>query len=226
MWNEIVENIKIFFNQPVAIIGCSVGFLLVFVLVLCAKTSLGKKALNFLKKGFNDLVVSFNTHKQETENKIGELKSYYENELKNIEAENSLLKDLIVFIADESHNHKIKDYVSQCKDKLLKVKSDYTLLVEEKINEVKKEAEDYKQVLAKEYETQLGIYKDEFEKLIEEAKKVAENAQNTANSINDEIKESVEELKEEIIEELPVEEIKNGIEEFNSNTAKEEIPEN
>lgn len=49
-WNAFVEGFKTFWNQPVPIIGFTVGTVILGILAIVGKTSIGKKALNKIKE--------------------------------------------------------------------------------------------------------------------------------------------------------------------------------
>lgn len=48
MWEQVVEKTTAFFDKPVPIIGCTIGFLLITVLTIISKTSFGKKSIRRL----------------------------------------------------------------------------------------------------------------------------------------------------------------------------------
>ncbi len=80
-WNSIVEGIKTFFNQPVAIIGCSVGCLLFYTLVFLSKTSFGKKSIRKVNNAFDELKQGYEENKAQ----LGEKVAYLQNEYADTE---------------------------------------------------------------------------------------------------------------------------------------------
>ena len=171
-FDTIVNAIKEFFNQPVPIIGITIGSLLAFVLTILSKTTIGKKGLNTLKKAFTDLqkninlfTEQMNQKEKELNNIYLELKEYYEKQLEIMKSEYYALCDLILCIGENTNNKNIKAKVNEFKEAIdLKCK-DYEGYVEKKIYEVEKSAEDYKLELASQYEKTLNVYKEEFEAL-------------------------------------------------------------
>lgn len=112
-WQEICQAIKDFFNQPVPIICCSIGTLLVFVLVIFSKTSLGKKALNTLKglikeltKQITDLIDKFKGFKEDVNKTLEQQNKILENALNEKQQEIDDLKALVEIIARNTHNVK------------------------------------------------------------------------------------------------------------------------
>ena len=206
MWNEIVANIKDFFNQPVPIIGCTIGFVLVFILVILSKTSFGRKALKFLKGKVAELEKEYNEFKEATSKQVEDLKSAYEEKLNIAESKVAVLEEVILIVADQTHNEQVKKAVDVCKEKLSVCKTNYELLVEEKVNEAQKEIEKYELTLKEKYEAELSEYKSKFDNLLAEAEKASQNAQNNVNLI----KEVIDDGKERI----------------NTDSEEETIPEN
>ena len=121
-FDTFAENLKIFWNQPVPIIGFTVGMVIIGVLFILAKTSVGKKALNKLKQLYYDLKAryevvlevikdtrrEFEEFKEEKEKQIVEIKDAYElkwNQYKGfVEKQDKMIK----VICENSPNVKIK----------------------------------------------------------------------------------------------------------------------
>lgn len=126
-----VENLKTFWNQPVPIIGFTIGMVIVGILFIVAKTSIGKKALNKIKD-INDKLSKQNdvlqSQLKDVNNRcnkfvdnvsnitIPELKDYYNNVIKEkyeqiAEYKNELSKrdGLLGVICENSVNVKIKE---------------------------------------------------------------------------------------------------------------------
>lgn len=118
MWETISANIKDFFNQPVPIIGSTIGALLIFVLSVISKTSIGKKALNELKNKYNKLTTefltileSFKKHKEKIDETLKVQKEALEIALKEKQEEIDKLEELIIAISENIHNAKVKELV-------------------------------------------------------------------------------------------------------------------
>lgn len=219
-WESIVEWVKDFFNQPVPIIGVSVGLLLLYSLVIFSKTSLGKKALNTLRTKCEEAKKETETIKKEvdefkeriikeTSEQVSSMKEYYETELKKGEAKIAVLEKLCISMAELSHNGKIESVVEETKDKLVSCKTDFDFMVEEKVEQTKATYEE-------KYETEMKHYKEEVDKVIDEVKKMAEMTENKAKTISADVDEALETAKTEIIEtKNSVEtEIKEAVEEL------------
>lgn len=121
-FDTFAENLKIFWNQPVPIIGFTVGMVIIGALFILAKTSIGKKALNKLKQLYYDLKAryevalevikdtrrEFEEFKEEKEKQIVELTDAYElkwNQYKGfVEKQDKMIK----VICENSPNVKIK----------------------------------------------------------------------------------------------------------------------
>lgn len=122
-WDTFVENVKIFWNQPLTIVlfillVVIVGFLFVF-----GKTSLGKKSLNKLKTLYYDLksryeyaleVIrvernEFQEFKAEKEKQIVELTESYELKLNQYKERMIKQDELIKVICENSPNKHIKE---------------------------------------------------------------------------------------------------------------------
>ena len=202
MWNEIVANIKDFFNQPVSIIGCSVGFLLVFVLVIISKTSFGRKALKFLKGKVAKLESEYSEFKDETQNLLENMKAKYEEQVMIAESKVAVLEEVLMIVAENTHNEQVKKAMVQCKEKLSIAQTNYEQLVDAKVKETEEKVVDYEKQLKEKYETELNHYKVEFEQLLNQA-------QNSVESVQNQAKTQLEELnneREEIINTISTEE--------------------
>ena len=112
-WQQIKEFIAHLLSQPVPIICCSVGSLLVFVLVIISKTSIGKKALNTLRQWIIDFIAKVSAILTEIKNENEKLKQ--ENEKLKIDLQIALnekqdkidkLEKLVEQIALNTHNVK------------------------------------------------------------------------------------------------------------------------
>ena len=139
-WDVFVEGLKEFWNQPVPIIGFTVGTCIVGLAFIISKTQIGKKALNKLKALYNDLkarieaaLIRFSQMEKEyeefkekaneavknKENEIRELTANYELKLNNYK--NELLKqgELLKIVCENSVNKKIKEAYENYKPEIL-----------------------------------------------------------------------------------------------------------
>lgn len=226
MWNEVVANIKDFFNQPIPIIGCTVAFALVFILVIFSKTSLGKKLLKKLSIKIDVLLIAFANFKADTKAQLEEYKyhyeeykNHYEEEKNKIESKVAILEEVCLIIGENSHNEQVKKAMEQCKDKLSIVKTNYEELVEKRVKEEKDKLEQkYKEKYEEFYKGYLEQQKAKIEELVSQAEKTVEIAQNKAKTSIEDVVEVVENTKEQI-EEV----IENGGEETITTREEEEI---
>ena len=231
MWNEIVANVKDFFNQPVAIIGCSVGFDLVFILVIFSKTSLGKRVLQKLTAAIAQLAAEFNNLKSNVETKLDEGLKKYEEEKKLIEAKVAVLEKVCLIIAENTHNAKVKEAMEECKKELSICKTSYEELVEERVLSAKEKYEAEAKEKLDSYETYYKEQKAHLDELVKQAEKAAQIAQERANSLIEESTAKVEEEKEHLIDvaeeikDVIEEEVENGKETINTTREEEETVE-
>ena len=227
MWNEIVANIKDFFNQPVTIIGFSVLFLLIFILVIFSKTSLGKRVLQKLTAAIAQLVSQFNAFKSEVTVKLDEGLKKYEEEKKLIEAKVAVLEKVCLIIAENTHNAKVKEAMEECKKELSICKTSYEELVEERVLSAKEKYEAEAKEKLKSYEDYFKSQKSHLDELVAEAEKASQIAQNHVNSLIEESIEKVEVEKEHLIDtieevkEVIEEEVENGKEAINTTREEE-----
>jgi len=177
-WEEISYNIEQFWNKPVPIIGFTIGTLVIMFLVIFAKTSFGRKSLNYLKNKYAELNDGFNKAKEYYEeaikakdeliaNKdkyIEELKSMYEEKLALVQLNKDKEKEIIIAIASNINNVKIKKIIEEYK-KLPEI-TDIDAALDEKRKQLESEYEaKYQEVLEKLNEL----------KPVEEIKEVIEN---------------------------------------------------
>lgn len=153
-FDTFAENLKIFWNQPVPIIGFTVGMVIIGALFILAKTSIGKKALNKLKQLYYDLKAryevalevikdtrrEFEEFKVEKEKQIIDLTNAYEVKLDNYKRLAVRQDDMIKVICENSPNVKIKKaYEEYCQTP---VELPLNETVERIKNETRKEYED------------------------------------------------------------------------------------
>ena len=121
-WNEIVEALKEFWNQPVPIIGFTVGTLIIGIIVILSKTSIGTKALNWLKGKYQEMVET-NKEMQERyeaiiktkDEFIASLTQMYEDKLALVQANKDKERDVIIAIGSCINNVKIKKIIEEYK---------------------------------------------------------------------------------------------------------------
>lgn len=199
MWNEVVANIKDFFNQPVVIIVASVFAVIVFALVIFSKTSLGKRKLNNLKERCNKLEEGYETFKSDASKKIEESEEFYKKEKEIIENKVATLEKVCLIIAENSHNEKIKSAVEKYKNELSICKTNYEVLIEDRIKAEKdKFVEEYHKKYDELYEHEFKAVKDKLDELVDKAEKASQNVQNKAKTAIEELEETSEQIKEVI----------------------------
>jgi len=162
-FDTIVNAIKEFFNQPVPIIGITVGSLLMLILTILSKTSIGQKALRQFKKWYEELKLAFTNYKKESDETLQKVKDYYEEELQKAKSEYNALCKFTMSIASNINNVKVKEALADFEKQIDLSKSDYQGYVESKIEEAKKT---YELELQAKYENELNHYKAEFDKLL------------------------------------------------------------
>lgn len=171
--NWVIE----FSQQPIPIIGVSAGF----ILFLLAKTSLGKKALKFLKNLIVDLKNQFVAFKEETNKKLEEQKKSYEEKLALVEYNRKQEREFIIDALSSIHNVGVQHTLEQYK----------SMVSYEKISEV---VDVEKAKLEKEYEAKFEAFTQAL--IADYEKKIAELGTKTAQEPT-ESAEPVEDTKEE-----------------------------
>lgn len=168
-WDQLVENLKIFFNQPVVIAGVTIGTIGVLLFTIIAKTSIGRKSLKKLKEGIAHLQAKHDAVVQEcekfkelTENKIADLVNQYETKLALVVNEKQELEKLVFEIADNIHNEKVKgvvkDYIKKTQEKEVEIET----IVTEKLADYKEQLINYKAELENIYKEQIEQIKSQF----------------------------------------------------------------
>ena len=166
-WDKMADGVKVFFNQPVPIIGCTVLSLLVFVLTVLSKTSWGKKGINWCKNQISFLVAGFKELKEGTEKEVKEIKEFSETERQKLEAQYSELSELIVAVAENSHNAKVKSALLKYKEKTDSIKTSFDSYVEEKVAQANDEK----------YKSQLDDLNNRINELLEKVENTAQNGE-------------------------------------------------
>jgi len=125
MWfDKVSEWLTNFFNQPVPIIGCSVLALIVFVLTVLSKTSIGKKSLNFLKgqieeinKQSKEYLEIAEKSKEQTIKEIEAIKELYEKAIKEKDEKVAELEQLVIKVSKNLHNKNVKELIDNYENK-------------------------------------------------------------------------------------------------------------
>lgn len=120
--DQFIELVKDFFNQPIPIIGCSVGFALIFVLTVISKTSLGKKALVEMKNYFAGVKAEYEAFKKlhnqyvaDKEQEIALIKEQCEKTISQIMEEAKARDDEILAVLSEIPNKKVQEKLLELK---------------------------------------------------------------------------------------------------------------
>lgn len=205
-WQEFVEGAKTFFNQPVPVIGCTIGALCIAILTIISRTSIGKKALKKLTNLFNEsknkvdnVYNEYQNFKKEKEQEIKDIKELYEEQKRAIkeEYENKLaivksdynkLNDFAISIGENIHNKNITKLIGEYKDKAT--------------NEIVGISE----VVDKEVENARITYKEQFE---QEIKAISENYAKVIEELKNEIMALKEEVKVNV--QTETESVLNGL---------------
>lgn len=119
-WNQIVEGIKEFWNQPVPIIGFTVGTIIIGVIAILAKTSIGKKALNWMKEKYTELLNGYNETKKQYEEiiktkdeTIAKLTEMYNEKLALVQANKDKEREIIIALGNCINNVKVKKIIEE-----------------------------------------------------------------------------------------------------------------
>lgn len=152
-WDQIVEAIRQFWNQPVPIIGFTVGAVLLAILGIIAKTSIGKKQLNKLK-------IEINIERD----RYAELQKFYESKLQIAEKNKELERQFIYEICENINNVNVKSICEKYKSQFENIT--YDQVVEDAKAQAIKEYEDkYKAELTTFIESEKERIKSELEEV-------------------------------------------------------------
>jgi len=168
--NEVSNWLVAFFDKPVPIIGCTVGFLLVAILKIISSTSIGKKSLNTLKSSMasvltknEELVEQLTKERESVSNalnskneEVDALTEEYEAKLQLVANNYKLLEELVLGICKAISNKNVKELASK-----------YSPMINDGINELVDQA---KKEVEEEYSSEI----EELKKEIEELKKLME----------------------------------------------------
>lgn len=161
-WEQLIEGFKVFWEQPVPIIGFTVGTVIIGIITIISKTSFGKKKLLQLQTTITSLTTAYDNYKSKTDEKVAELEAYYKEKLALIETKKSNTEQLLLDIASQIHNVNIDKMVQEYKAKMNK---DIVIgdIVDNKLSDIKTEYENAKQELLKakeEYEALINGYQE------------------------------------------------------------------
>ena len=119
-WNELTRIIEEFWNKPVPIIGFTVGAIIIGVLMILEKTSIGKKALKELRAKYEEIKNSADAMKNvcdklldEKDSIIEEMKKEYETKLAIIQEQRNKEKEIIIAVGRNINNVKIQKIIDE-----------------------------------------------------------------------------------------------------------------
>lgn len=133
-WDNFAAGFEHFWNQPVPIIGFTVGTVIIGIIVILAKTSIGKKALNKMKEMFEDLkdklhtaITLFKEYKENRDAEFEKMKQHYEQRIKDLteeseakiaklEEKQSKMESFLLDIAMNNPNIRVKKALEEYKD--------------------------------------------------------------------------------------------------------------
>lgn len=157
-WDQIVEAIRQFWNQPVPIIGFTVGAVVLAVFGIITKTSIGRKQLNRMKTELKETTKHYDDQYLEFERRYNDLKNYYEEKLQLVEQNRLLERQLLIGVCENINNIKIKEMLDEYQSKFEVV--NFSEIIEQ---EKKSAVEEYKA----EVESLVNQLKEEIAKLEE-----------------------------------------------------------
>lgn len=209
-WNSIVEGIKTFFNQPIPIIGCTIGFALIFVLTVISKTSIGTRTLKKLNTWYDELKVKYGEFNAQVSGKVEEMQKTYNEQIAVATAKWNEANELIELLVENSHNVKVKEKYQEYKTKISGYATNFENTLQEKVNEKVEKIENL----------EIGALKEQIRELLAELDKVSKNAENEYENIKlqlsnpDTFIELIEnKVKEEVKEQINLAPVVDQIEE-------------
>lgn len=117
-WNAFVEGFKTFWNQPIPIIGFTIGTVILGALFIISRTSIGKKALNKLKKLYEELTKKLLKAEADLIESNNRFKRLYEESKKQLEEFNEVIDRL-----NELKNQEIQKLTNKYELKLINYKN-------------------------------------------------------------------------------------------------------
>ena len=173
-FNNVCLAIKDFFNQPVPIIGCTIGFLVISILSILSKTSLGKKTLNKALTKIDAVKAETTKKIAFASTKINELEEEYKEKLAIAETHSQELEELLLNISEQLHNKKIAELVENYRNAKVETKTAVENIVDkssraidEKLKEITNQMNEYKAQLEESYKEMLENYETELKELQE-----------------------------------------------------------
>lgn len=136
-----IENVMVFINQPLPIVGISIVALGGVALTILSRTSLGKKALKDLEEKVNNLVAKAKTYEEEAKACVDEAKSMNEETkliLAQYKSELDTFAEQLAVACETSPNAKIREYAKTIRRK----KEEIDTLYAEKKNELAKSVDE------------------------------------------------------------------------------------
>ena len=131
MWEEIVEGIKEFFNQPITIIVSSLTSATVGILTIISKTSFGRKSIAWLKERISHAIEQVEKNEVKvveaidfTRAKTDELKNHYEAKLNELYNQLDLFQKGMVAIIEQIPNIKVQEKLKEFVDQYENAKGD------------------------------------------------------------------------------------------------------
>ena len=193
MWETIKENISAFFNMPVMVAVTSVLTFGAVLFGIFAKTSFGKKALIHAEAkviatqtSFDNLKTAWEAQKADLERKTEELVKLYEAKLSVLTSEVLKAEELLSNVAAIVPNKKVKalilDYAEQAKGRYQDIPEAIPTL--EQVEELKKEAEEQRQLALKAKDEANKEAKDRLEALETEYRAKIAEAEGLIGQIN------------------------------------------
>ena len=168
-WDWLVnafKTIDYWINRPIPVIGITGATLIAMAWFIFKNTTFGKRNLLKLKKGYTELVDKFETFKNETKENEVKIKEFYESQLSIAQTQLHEAQTLVEIVANNSHNQKVKNALSNYKTHLELVNTNYDEFLKQREEQLKKE---YENKYALELETlrkSFNDLKDEFNKLL------------------------------------------------------------
>ena len=191
-WNQVVENVRIFFNQPVTIIVSSVLTILAGAMKILSATSWGKKSVRYLKgqmektvKVVDDYITKMDGYTTQLENKVKELETEYHDKVVAVYSQYEILEKGVIDSLKTIPNLKVKKAVEEFETKYEETKVEIGLYVQNTYNDFENAVE----VIRNEKNNEIEHLRNEIDKvkeLIEQMPKVEETSEEVHENGNEE----------------------------------------